>query len=114
VSADKFYRCLANETRLRCLILLSRGERCVCDIAAALAVSQPMISRHLAQLRACHLVSDHREGQWVYYRLHPQLAQWQQEVLQSTVGGLGATTPFRNDIRRLQDIERNKQQGDCR
>lgn len=85
MKSDRFYKCLANETRLRCMMLLmARGELCVCDIAESLGTSQPMISRHLAQLRACDLVSDHRQGQWVYYRLHPGLLPWQLDVLALT------------------------------
>lgn len=89
MKSERFYKCLANETRLHCMLLLqARGELCVCDIAESLGTSQPMISRHLAQLRACELVSDHRVGQWVYYRLHPGLQSWQREVLAVTREGL--------------------------
>ena len=58
--------------------------------------------------------SDHREGQWVYYRLHPELEGWQSEVLTVTLNGLGARAPYREDMQRLQALERNKQTGDCR
>ena len=110
--ADQFYRCLANETRLRCLmLLLAREELCVCDITEALGVSQPMISRHLAQLRACDLVSDHREGQWVYYRLHPELTAWQREVLTLTGEALAAEAPYGEDLARLQRMQRDSELG---
>ena len=115
MKSEQFYKCLANETRLRCMmLLLAREELCVCDIAASLGVSQPMISRHLAQLRACNLVSDHREGQWVYYRFHDGLKPWQRGVLAATRDGLGTEAPYGKDLSRLQDIERRKQCGDCR
>lgn len=114
MKADQFYKCLANETRLRCMmLLLAREELCVCDIGDALDVSQPMISRHLAQLRACDLVSDHRQGQWVYYRLHGGLGSWYREVLATTRAGLGTEAPYSEDLSRLQDIERHRQAGDC-
>lgn len=115
MEAEQFYKCLANETRLRCLMLLQdREELCVCDIADSLGASQPMISRHLAQLRACNLVSDHREGQWVYYRLHAALEAWQRGVLASTRAGLGTNAPYGEDLLRLQEIERHKKSSDCR
>ena len=114
MDADKFYKCLGNDIRLRCLMLLaSRKAICVCDIADALGISQPMTSRHLAQLRGCNLVSDHREGQWVYYRLHPELETWQSEVMAVTLSGLGAQLPYREDLQRLQALERDKREGDC-
>lgn len=106
MTGDKFYKCLGNDIRLRCLMLLvSRQSLCVCDIAEALGISQPMTSRHLAQLRACNLVDDHREGQWVYYRLHAELAGWQKEVLDATFKALGAIAPHRDDLLRLQALK---------
>jgi ArsR family transcriptional regulator len=90
-----FYKCLADETRLQCLLLITRNkELCVCELTDALDVSQPKISRHLAQLRKCQLLSDRREGKWVYYRLHPELPQWQVTVLQET---LEANNDFLSD-----------------
>lgn len=109
MQGENFYKCLANETRLRCLLLLqARDEICVCDLADSLGVSQPMISRHLAQLRGCKLVSDHREGQWVYYRLHAELQPWQRTVLAVTGEGLGAETLYQEDLMRLQTCERGR------
>ena len=43
---------LADETRLRALVLLARNdELCVCELTSALDVVQPKVSRHLAALR---------------------------------------------------------------
>lgn len=73
---------LADETRARLVLLIAReGELCVCELVCALGESQPKISRHLAQLRACGLLADRRQGQWVYYRLHPDLPDWVHELL---------------------------------
>lgn len=114
MKGDRFFKCLANETRLRCLLLLVvRDELCVCDMAESLGASQPMISRHLAQLRACELVIDRREGQWVYYRLHPGLERWQLEVLAAAREGLGAEAPCGEDLARLEAIERHQQGNRC-
>ncbi len=80
-----FYKCLSEETRLRCLLLIAKeGELCVCELTAALDVIQPKISRHLAQLRQCELLVDRRQGQWVYYQLNPQLPDWAKSVLAIT------------------------------
>lgn len=81
----QFYKCLADETRLRCLMLIeSEEELCVCELTEALDVSQPKISRHLAQLRQCELLLDRKQGQWVYYRINPALPGWAKSVLQQT------------------------------
>jgi ArsR family transcriptional regulator len=80
------FKCLADETRARATLLITReGELCVCELVCALEDSQPKISRHLAQLRTCGLLLDRRQGQWVYYRLNPQLPEWVREMLQTTL-----------------------------
>lgn len=80
-----FYKCLADVTRLRLLLLLVDQKRlCVCDLHEALDISQPKASRHLADLRKCGLVLDEREGRWMYYRLHPELPEWAREVIRLT------------------------------
>ncbi|GGX67688.1 metalloregulator ArsR/SmtB family transcription factor [Saccharospirillum salsuginis] len=81
----QFYKCLADDTRLRSLLLLeAHGELCVCELMAALEESQPKVSRHLAQLRECGLLVGERDGQWVFYRLAPDLPEWCKTVLVDT------------------------------
>lgn len=78
----QFFKCLADETRAR-IALLVAGEKelCVCELTCALNEIQPKISRHLAQLRAAGVLTDRRQGQWVYYRLHPELPAWAIKIL---------------------------------
>ena len=83
-----FFKCLADETRLHCVLLLQhKGELCVCDLVDAMAESQPKVSRHLAQLRECELLVARRQGQWMYYRLNPQLPAWAASVIEQAAGG---------------------------
>lgn len=82
------FKCLSDPTRLRITLLLrERAELCVCDLCDALALGQSKISRHLALLRGCELLADRRQGQWVYYRLHPQLPAWARAVLEQARAG---------------------------
>ena len=67
----QLFKALGDETRLRILNLLARGELCVCDIVGVLDISQPKVSRHLAYLKNSGLVVDRREGAWNYYALVP-------------------------------------------
>lgn len=81
-----FYKALADDTRLRCLLLILREEElCVCELTAALGESQPKISRHLAQLRQGGVLQDRRQGQWVFYRIDPALPPWARAVLAATL-----------------------------
>ncbi|MCU1736081.1 MULTISPECIES: metalloregulator ArsR/SmtB family transcription factor [unclassified Pseudomonas] len=102
-SPVELFKCLADETRSRIVLLVAReGELCVCELTAALELSQPKISRHLAQLRQGGLLADRRQGQWVFYRLHPELPQWVSALLQGT---LQASEQWLSvDIQRLQTM----------
>jgi len=66
---ETFFKALADETRLRILKLLEHGELCVCDLTAALEMTQPNVSFHLGILKAAGLIRDRREGRWSYYDL---------------------------------------------
>lgn len=80
------FKCLADDTRARMTSLIVReGELCVCELTSALELAQPKISRHLALLRSSGLLMDRRKGQWVYYRLHPELPQWVIDMLRGVV-----------------------------
>lgn len=59
----------AEETRLRILYLLTRGEFSVSDLTDILGQSQPRISRHLRLLCEAGLVERRREGAWAFFRL---------------------------------------------
>ncbi|MFB6331922.1 ArsR/SmtB family transcription factor [Acinetobacter variabilis] len=77
-----FFKCLSDPTRLDILkIILKRQNVCVCEITEILQLSQPKISRHLALLRNLSILLDERKGQWMYYRLNPDLPEWVNAVL---------------------------------
>ncbi len=63
------FKALSEETRLRILKLLERGELCVCDIVAALDMVQPKVSFHLNVLKEAGFLKDRKEGRWTHYSL---------------------------------------------
>lgn len=80
----QLHKVLADDTRLRCVQLIAdQGELCVCDLTQALDTSQPKISRHLALMRDADLLTDRRQGQWVFYQLHPALPDWAKTIINS-------------------------------
>jgi ArsR family transcriptional regulator len=108
------FSALANQTRLRCLmLLLDHGELCVCELTRALRLSQPHVSRHLALLREGGLVRDRREGLWVHYRIHPDLADWKLGVLREIHGGLVDRPPFSDDAAALAESPGRPGQARC-
>jgi len=104
---------LADDTRLRILMLLQReGELCVCELTHALDLSQPKISRHLAQLRESGVVQTRRAGQWMYYRIDAALPKWASRVLSTTLEGNRAASPFAEDYDVLKNMP-NRPGADC-
>jgi len=105
IDTNTFFSALANDIRLRCLVLMQlEGELCVCELTHALELSQPMISRHLALLRETGLVETRRAGQWMYYKLHPDLPAWSKKVLRETAKANEQESPFADDLYALKDM----------
>src|SRR5688500_20397094 len=68
--AAELFHALSDRTRLSILPRLRFGERCVCDLTDALDAAQARLSFHLKVLKDAGLVSDRREGRWMYYTLN--------------------------------------------
>lgn len=70
-------RLLSDENRMKVILLLRTGERCVCDIVDSLGLPQSLVSHHLAVLRSAGFLRDRRSGKWVYYAIdRPKMAQF--------------------------------------
>lgn len=94
-----FFKCLSDPTRLDILkMVIAQDNLCVCEITEGLNLSQPKISRHLALLRNLSILLDQRKGQWVYYRLNPELPEWAVVVLK-----IIAQQPFETIENRLDN-----------
>jgi len=72
---SKYFKAFGDPSRLRLLDLLSSKEMTVNDLVAAIGLSQPAVSRHLAILREAEVVIDRREGQHVFYSLNKKTVQ---------------------------------------
>jgi DNA-binding transcriptional ArsR family regulator len=76
---------LADPTRMEILRELAGApEVCACDFTSCCDVSQPTVSHHLKVLRDAGAVVSDRRGNWVFYRIAPNLA----ERVASITGGL--------------------------
>jgi ArsR family transcriptional regulator len=70
--AAQFFKILADEARLKIIwLLFHHDELCVCDIMAALGITQSKASRHLATLKHAGLVTGWKDGLWSHYALRP-------------------------------------------
>jgi len=68
----ELFKVFGDATRINILYLLSEGELCVCDIAAALHLTQPAVSYQLKALKGARLVKNRRAGKTVFYSLSDQ------------------------------------------
>jgi len=66
---SRVFKALGDKTRLSILNLLTVREMCVCEIMAALNLTQPTASHHLGILENAGIVKDRKEGRWVFYRI---------------------------------------------
>jgi len=105
-------RALGHPARLRVVAMLRTGELCVCQIKEVLELAQSTVSNHLKELRRAGLISERKEGRWVYFGLsdRPQTRPWIDVALAALEGDpqLGA------DDRLVAEIRRVPVEGLCR
>ncbi|NIT36649.1 MAG: metalloregulator ArsR/SmtB family transcription factor [candidate division Zixibacteria bacterium] len=69
-STVEIFKALAEPNRVRILAVLTSRPACVCELAQALSLNQPNLSRHLRVLEAAGLVKSRRAGAWTDYTLN--------------------------------------------
>jgi len=86
-SLDETLIALADPTRRRVIDLLRKKPQRAGDLAAALSVSPPRLSRHLRVLRRSGLIEDsgvEHDARVAFYRLKPErftlLREWLEDV----------------------------------
>ena len=65
----RLFHALSDNTRLEIVDMLRDGERCVCELQDELRAAQSRLSFHLKVLKDAGLVTDRKEGRWVYYAI---------------------------------------------
>jgi len=65
----EIFKLLGDPTRVRIVDALTHGERCVCDLAALVGMSESAVSHQLRLLRGARLVRARRAGRLAFYSL---------------------------------------------
>jgi ArsR family transcriptional regulator, arsenate/arsenite/antimonite-responsive transcriptional repressor len=65
----KVMKALSDPNRVKLVKMLQKRTMCVCEVQAALGISQPTVSKHLKILEGAGLVDRKKEGLWVNYSL---------------------------------------------
>jgi DNA-binding transcriptional ArsR family regulator len=80
------FEALGDPNRRAIVELLRTGDRSVQELADALPISRPAVSRHLRLLKEAGLVTDRPEGTRRLYRLHDEGIDAVREYLEQVWG----------------------------
>ena len=67
--AERLFGAVGEPNRMKILLLLSKGEMCVCELESALGLPQPTVSHHLGVLEQANLLQRSKKGRWVFYEV---------------------------------------------
>lgn len=70
MSFNDVFKALSDKTRRKILELLKEKDMTAGDIAEYFNITKASISHHLSILKQAGLVSDERDGQFIYYSLN--------------------------------------------
>ncbi len=104
-------KALADETRLRILLLLREKELFVCQLMAVTGLSQPLVSRSLARLEREGLLDSRRQGKHVFYRLKEEIPILGRAVMDALAGPGKRSVNFAQDRVNLELFCKRFQRG---
>ena len=105
---------LADESRVRALIALTRGRLCVCQIAELLQLAPSTVSKHLSILRQGGLVDAQKKGRWIYYFIPEQPDVSVCQTLDWLTAALAKDPRVAADAKRLREILKEDPEEICR
>ncbi|MCX8044562.1 MAG: metalloregulator ArsR/SmtB family transcription factor [Desulfobacterota bacterium] len=105
----KVFKALSDKNRLRILKMLQSKKMCVCELAAALGITQPSVSKHLSILKEAGLVHDTRDGQWIDYTLFVDSDnQYAQIILCHLHDWINDDQCIKKDMSKIKTLSREK------
>lgn len=66
-------KALSDETRMRIVNLLDKGDLCVCELEVLLDINQSNASRHLNKLSNAKILEYYKKAQYVYYKINKEI-----------------------------------------
>jgi len=114
------FKALSDPTRLRIVHLLLSADGaslCVCELVDALEEPQYNVSRHLRILKHAELLSETKDGRWVYYsiqqsnapffvHLHQAVGSISHDILQADEQRLGDRLALREDGKCILGVQK--------
>ncbi len=105
---------LADESRVRAVLALTRGPLCVCQIAELLQLAPSTVSRHLSVLRQGGLVDAQKRGRWIYYFIPDEPDESVRQSIKWLTDALAKDARVAGDARRLREILKEDREELCR
>jgi len=108
-------KALSDENRVRMLMIISRGELCVCQITELFGLSASTTSKHLSILYQAGLLDCRKDGRWAYYRLSGKesLAMARNAIAWIKEAAEG-DSQIEEDVRRLKSVLKMDPQTLCK
>ncbi|UCD17877.1 MAG: winged helix-turn-helix transcriptional regulator [Candidatus Zixiibacteriota bacterium] len=98
-------KALADDNRVRALMILAGHELCLCQIIELLNLAPSTVSRHMSILRRAGLVESRKENRWVYYSLPKgNIPSYVTDVLEWLRTALDKDVQIKKDRKRLKEI----------
>jgi len=103
---ETIFKAFGDATRLRILALLQDHELCVCEIEAALSLSQSNASRSLTILKNAGIIQSRKQAQWAYCRISDDFCSRYPEMctaLEKICADLPSTKTDKDTLKRLRE-----------
>jgi DNA-binding transcriptional ArsR family regulator len=71
----QFHKVMSDPTRIRILVLLSKGSKHGQTLAGILGLTPPAVSHHMSKLRELNLVGEHRDKNTVYFHVNKSILE---------------------------------------
>ena len=102
-------RALGHPARMRTAAMLRTGELCLCQITEVLGLAPSTVSLHIKELKRAGLVSERKEGRWVFFSLadDEHARRWLETALAAVEGDPQLSNDFDliAELRRLPLVD---------
>jgi ArsR family transcriptional regulator len=98
-------KALADESRLRILAQVLKGEMCVCEIEHCLRLTQSNASRHLNVLKKAGILDSYKNAQWTYYKVSQEFINDNKELYDYLKMKVSTLPCYSDDCSKFEDCK---------
>lgn len=98
-------KALGDETRLRILSQILKGEMCVCEIEQCLGLTQSNSSRHLNVLKKAGVLDSYKNAQWTYYKISDEFINDNKELYDYLLRKISMLPCYKDDCEKFESCK---------